>query len=277
MRSHPRQADAAEAAALWPAVRADRVFESAEHFAAYRTAAPWRVRVAGRGEAAVLGVWREHLDVLALRGLWCSPPHVAAFLADAREVARTLGLARVLSPLLPVDLLGPYRREGMTVCQRVTAIQGRLGAIAQVPCPPGVVLRAGVSGDVAAIEALDARCFDDFWRYGNRELDELLSTERLVVAEQGNVGVIGYTLATASRGAATLGRLAVAPEARRRGVAGALVNDVACWADAVGAETLTLCTQEENAASRAFYAAMGLSEVRDVYGLAIGDVGRDGR
>jgi ribosomal-protein-alanine N-acetyltransferase len=266
----PRAATAEEAAELWPAVRADRLFETAERFAAYRDAAPWRVRVAGRGEASVLGVWRAHLDVLAMRGVWGSPRHVAAFVDDARSVARELGMGWVLSPLLPLDLMGPYRRAGLEICERIVAIQGYPQRVLPAEPPDGVTLREGTDADLPALARLDATSFPDFWVYGVPELAEYARTERLRVATAADGEVIGYTLATVSREAATLGRLAVVPNARRHGLGRALVADVARWALREGAATVSLCTQEENAAARALYAATGLREVAGVYGFAIG-------
>jgi len=271
-RPSPRPATAEESAALWPAVRADRLFDSAEQFATYRDAEPWRVRVANRGEAAVLGVWRSHLDVLAMRGVWCSARHVEAFAEDARQVARERGLAQVLSPLLPLELLGPYRRSGMEVSERIIAMQGHPRDVAHADPPQGAILRRGDEDDIPALAALDTSSFDTFWAYGIAELAEYASAERLVVAQADDGEVIGYTLATASRGAATLGRLAVAPHARGHGLARALVSDVARWAIRAEATTLSLCTQEGNAGARRLYAAVGLSEVTDVYGFAIGPV-----
>ena len=269
-QSHPRVATAEEAAALWPAVRAERLFDSAEQFAAYRDAAPWRVRVANRGEASVLGVWRSHLDLLAMRGVWGSASHVGAFVDDACAVAREVGLGGVLSPLLPLDLLGPYRRAGLEVCEQIVAIQGHTQGVLPVGPPPGIALRRGDEADLPVLAVLDVASFSDFWAYHEPDLAEYASTERLVVAETAEGEVIGYTLATVSGGAATLGRLAVAPQARRRGLARALVADVARWAEQTGALTLSLCTQESNAAARGLYAASGLVEVANVYGFAIG-------
>ncbi len=276
MRSRPRAATEAEAARLWPAVRSERIFETADEFARYRAEAPWRVRVNDRGDAALLGVWREHFDVLAIRGVWCPPLHLGAFVADARAIARDLGLAQLLSPLLALELLGPYRREGMELRERIVAIQGHSHCVLQADPPIGVTLRAGRGEDLAGLVELDAICFDEFWRYGMTELAELFRTERLVVAETVDGELIGYTLATASRGASTLGRLGVAVAARRHGLARALVTDVARWAVGAGAETLSLCTQEENAAARALYCAAGLTETRDLYGLAICRVAEEG-
>jgi [ribosomal protein S18]-alanine N-acetyltransferase len=276
VRPHPREATARESVDIWPAVRSERIFDTAEQFAANRAESPWSVRVTERGEAAVLGVWRRHLDVLAMRGVFCSSSHIGVFVADARGLARERGLARVLSPLLPVDLLGPYLRERMQLSQRITAIQGHSRSVLPADAPLGATIRAGTVADLPAVTALDAVCFDEFWRYGPAEIDELFGAERLAVAQNDDGQLIGYTLATVSRGTATLGRLGVAPSARGHGVGRALVSDVARWAESLGAEVLSLCTQEENSAARRLYQATGLAEVRDVYGFAMGDVAEKG-
>jgi ribosomal-protein-alanine N-acetyltransferase len=130
------------------------------------------------------------------------------------------------------------------------------------------VLREAHPSDAKAIADLDAECFGDFWRYGAPELAELLRHERCVLAETPTGELIGYTLATVSRGAAVLSRLCTAPEARRAGVGTALLSDVGEWCRESGASTLALCTQEENVGSRALYASAGLVEIGDRYTFA---------
>jgi len=273
----PHPATAEECDRIWPAAKSERLFESVEELRAYREGAPWRVRVTNRGEASVLGVWREHLDVLAMRGVWCAERHVAAFVADARVVACEQGQRRVMSPLLPVSVLGRYLAGGMRISQRIVAIQGMPDLVLPAGPPVGVGLRLGSEADIPALVDVDEACFDDFWRYGASELAEMRKHERLVVAHTDDGELIGYTLATVSRGAATLGRLGVAPSARRCGLARTLVADVAAWSVRAGASTLTLCTQEENSASRALYASMGLHEIEDRYAFAMVDACEEGR
>jgi ribosomal-protein-alanine N-acetyltransferase len=270
MRPHTATAD--ECAELWPAVTAEHLMESPAELRAYHDAGAWRVRVAGRGEAALLGAWRFHLDVLAMRGVWCSERHVADFAADAIGVGREHDFGRVLSPLLPADLLGGYRRAGLREVVPIVAIQGIPDRLPLHAPPPGVTLRAAAPDDLSGLAALDAQCFDDFWGYRTEELSGLLTRERCTLAETAEGELIGYTLATVSRGAAMLSRLCTAPQARRMGVGAALLADVGAWCREAGVSTIALCTQEENAASRALYASAGLVEIRDRYALAVGDV-----
>jgi GNAT superfamily N-acetyltransferase len=243
--------------------------DSLEELRAYHAEGPWRVRVAGRGEAALLGAWRLHLDTLALRGVWCSERHVPAFAEDAVEVAGEHGFRQVLSPLLPTGLLGVYRRCGMHDLRPIVAIQGIPDRMRALNPPPGIKLRAAMTGDAAAVASLDAECFEEFWRFGAEELCQLLARERCTLAETADGDIIGYTLATVSRGAAVLSRLCTAPRARRTGVGTVLLADVGEWCRREGASTIALCTQEGNVASRALYSSAGLVEIRGRYGFAM--------
>jgi len=268
----PRAATAEECAAIWPAIAADHLIDSPEGLRDYHAAGPWRVRVAGRGEASLLGPWRLHLDVLSMRGVWCAERHVGAFAEDAVEMASAHGFGRVLSPLLPVGLLGGYHRAGMRDLEPIVAIQGTPDRLRSVAPPEGASVRVATPEDLPALAVLDEECFDDFWRYSADELVDLMRHERCAIARTAEGELIGYTLATVSRGAAVLSRLCAAPGARRRGIGSMLLSDVGAWARESGATTIALCTQEANVASRALYASAGLVELHQRYGLAMREV-----
>jgi ribosomal-protein-alanine N-acetyltransferase len=266
-----------EAERIWSAVSADHLFPDAVAYRAFLLEHPWALRTTERGEAALLGRWKSHLDVLAIRGVWAAERAVPAFVADAYEVAAARGLARVMSPLLPEVLLGGYRAAGMRVAQRIVAIQGHPELVLPADPPLGVELRDGSPVDLPAVARVDAASFDDFWSWRESDLATFLHDEHLAVAEARGGALIGYTLTTVSRGSATLTRLATAPQARRSGVGRSLLAASAAWAVRQGAVTFALCTQEENSASRGLYASAGLSEIDERYAFALGDVGREGR
>jgi [ribosomal protein S18]-alanine N-acetyltransferase len=272
VRSSIHNASVEEADRLWAVIRSDRLFRGVEAFRRYRDDHPWCVRVTHRGEAALLGRWKSHLDVLAIRGLWVSEKDTAAFIDDAFAQARQHGFGRVLSPLLPEALLEPYLAAGMTIAQQVVAIQGRPEMVLSSGCPVDVVVREGSAADIPAVAQVDAASFEGLWGWGEPDLQDFLANERLAVAETRDGTVLGYTLANVNRGAATLTRLAVAPEARKCGIGRALLGEAAEWAAKCGAVTVALCTQVENSASRKLYAASGLTELEERYAFAIGDV-----
>lgn len=268
----PRPATAEECDRLWPAVNAENLVQSRQELRAYRASNPWAVRVAGRGEAALLGPWRLHLDVLAIRGMWVIKHHVTDFALDALSVATESGFGRVLSPLLPVHSLDSFHDAGMRDLIPIVAIQGVPERMRHAVSPNGVTLRAARQEDCDVVSRLDAECFDDFWRYSTGELAALVSRERCMLAETADGELIGYTLATAHRGAAVLSRLCTAPHVRRSGVGAFLLSDVGAWCRQTGAVTIALCTQEENAASRALYASAGLVEIADRYAFALREI-----
>jgi len=285
-----RPADDREVMQLWPAVRAARLFATPDEFRAFRDAGPWRVRLTRRGDATLLDRWRAHLDVLALRGVWAPSWRIASVVADARAVAEAHGLGRVLSPLLDVGALGPYLATGMVETERIIALQAPPSHVVHAEVPDGVALRSGSAEDLPAVFRLDALCFNEFWRHTAADTTPLGVGDRLMLAvnvadepggpggpsagaQTGSAGgsetVLGYTLATKVAGTVTLARLAVAPQARRTGIASALLADAAQWAARNGADALTLTTQEANTASRALYARAGLVELSGRYAFAI--------
>jgi [ribosomal protein S18]-alanine N-acetyltransferase len=275
MRRGIRCATSPEIDRLWTVVRHEEPFRSAEAFRAYHEAQPWCLRVAGRGQLALLGEWKRGFDVLAIRRVWAAERVVPKFVADAFEQAAEHGFGRVLSPLLPEEALGAYLSAGMRIVQRVVPIQGRPHLIARADPPAGVVIREGTPADIPAVAGVDGACFDEYWGWGEEDLLGFLADERLAVAQTSSGAIIGYTLATLNQGATTLSRLAVVPDARRRGVGGALLAESASWAMRGGAATLALCTQVDNAASRRLYTSAGLRELEDVYAFAMGDVAKE--
>lgn len=261
-RSALHPATAREADALWPAVRAARLFETHAAFLEARDVAPWRVQVTGRGEAVMLEEWRPHLDVLAMSGVWCSESRVSALVDQARSIAASRGFGRLLSPLVSEEVASAYERAGLEVHTSIVALQFccRAWAEDQAPLPAGVRIRPALAGDIPALVRIDAECFDEFWRYDAGRLTRYFVEDRLMVA-QGPGGIIGYTLATVLHDSGTLGRLAVQPASRRRGIGEALVREALGHFARSGAESVTACTQAENHASRDLYRKVGLTEL----------------
>jgi ribosomal protein S18 acetylase RimI-like enzyme len=254
-----RPADRDDLRRIWPAVSASHVFDDFAGLTAWWAAAPWRVRVSPAGEAAVLGRWRAHMDLLAVRGLWCSNGRIPAWIEDMQSVARAQGFARLLGPLVPDDAVAPYLAAGLSQRQRIVVYRMQPPLTVVRPDPPGVSVRIGLPTDRAVLAAVDAACFDEFWRYDKESLDVHTASERLGIAEVAG-RVVGYTLSTVHGAEGTIGRLAVTPEFRGRGIGAALLADAAVYLARKGALAVTLCTQEENDDSRRLYRKAGFRE-----------------
>jgi ribosomal protein S18 acetylase RimI-like enzyme len=256
-------------------LRSAHVARTPDELAEFHRAAPWRVRVGEKGEILVLGAWRQHLSILAIKGLWAAAPRVPAIVADAVSVARAQGFDRVISPLLQVGETGPYRQSGFDEAEDVIAIQGTpftiVNTCARVKVRPLARFRPASLHDLEAIGAIDSGSFSDLWAYGWAEIADAIGFERVCVAEEGGA-VVGYATVALHGSTATLGRLAVQAESRGRGIGRALLGECAAWALKSGGTTVSLCTQKDNVAARALYGSAGLHELREPYAVLLAAV-----
>jgi ribosomal protein S18 acetylase RimI-like enzyme len=93
------------------------------------------------------------------------------------------------------------------------------------------------------------------------EISEILESEVAFVAEEADGGAVGFVLGRRrSPGFGTLTDLYVAPEARRDGVATALVRALVAAFTELGIEQLDLDVQISNAVARSVYARWGLRD-----------------
>ena len=104
--------------------------------------------------------------------------------------------------------------------------------------------------------AVERRVFSDAWpeSFFREELSQAMAWARVAEADG---ALAGYLLAWVGAGAGHVGNLAVVPEARRRGVARALLEDLLEHAGAAGAASLTLEVRVSNFAAQALYRAFG--------------------
>ena len=255
-----RQATSADLDRISRTLLATRVFPDVEALNAAWRATPWRIQVTDGGDVAALEPWRDHLPVLAVVALYCSERMIPSTMRQMRAVARAQGFSDLVSPPAPVEQAHAYEAAGMRIFERVsTLVCDPSSARLESPASAEVCLRPAGAEDVVPLLALDARCFNEFWRYDARHIERFMSTQRLIVAESGG-NLIGYTLSTVQLGDGLLGRVGVAPESRRRGVGTLLVRDVLEHVRHEGVRHVTLCTQTDNAASRALYAKTGFRD-----------------
>ncbi len=259
---------ATERELIWiaPAAISSHVVSGVRELLTIAREAPWRVRVSTRGEAAILGRWREHLDDCAVLGLWCAGERVPVLVPDLCEVASEQGFGRLLGPLVPESVVRPYLTAGLRRLESIVVMRVQTAdrAVEAPAAPSAVRLRRATVDDVAPIARVDAACFDDFWRYDPCALERYLEQERAAVALAEDGTVIGYTLATVREREGTLGRLAVHPTSRGAHVGTALACEALRWMARRGVRAVTLSTQETNAISRRLYRKLGFRELDEV-------------
>lgn len=117
------------------------------------------------------------------------------------------------------------------------------------------MIRPAEARDAARLSALHAAAIDPPW---SAESLRALVEDRAVA---GLIDEAGFILARVAADEAEILTLAVAPEARRKGVARALLTAVVETLGARGAKRLYLEVAADNAAARALYESAGFSEV----------------
>ena len=126
-----------------------------------------------------------------------------------------------------------------------------------VSVAPGAALDPRlILGTAVLVAAIERRVFSDAWpeAFFHSELAQGTAWAR---AAELDGALAGYLLASLAGGTGHVGNLAVAPEARRRGVARALLADLFARARASGVKRVTLEVRAANFAAQALYRAHG--------------------
>ena len=130
-----------------------------------------------------------------------------------------------------------------------------------------VVLRAARHADIDAVLAIEHASFGDPWNRG--AFADLVGDPRVAfLIADGGGAVLGYVVAWFVLDEGEIGNLAVARDARRRGIGARLLDGAIAAVRASDVDTLYLEVRDSNAAARALYASRGFVEVgrrRDYY------------
>lgn len=118
-----------------------------------------------------------------------------------------------------------------------------------------ISVRTAGENDLAAIHAIECASFGDPWSLeGFRDLiDHPRAKMEVAVSESGEVK--GYAVAWYVADESEIANLAVAPDARRRGVGALLLDRILRAAAEFGAKTVFLEVRESNEAARKLYEA----------------------
>jgi ribosomal-protein-alanine acetyltransferase len=121
-------------------------------------------------------------------------------------------------------------------------------------------IRPAALADAAALVAIERRCFSDPW--SEAAFREALSSERSFgLVADGARGPAGYLIGREAGGSGEILNLAVAPELRRRGMGGALLEEGLLAFRERDASEVFLEVRESNHSARALYLARGFRPV----------------
>lgn len=218
---------------------------------------PDRIAVARMGPARGYGLllpWRGQAAILQMRAL--------RTLGDEKELIGHLKdcgarqVPCVLSPLVTTGAADLFLDVGMEPLQHLLTYAKADRRLSNLESSH---LEELAPGDRAAITALDADCFPRFWRLTQAELAECFEGVIVGVVEAGRL--VGYAAGAVVGGRlyrqATIGRLAVHPEFRGRGIGGSLLAGTLERLWAAGARQVNLLTQVANQTSRRLYERLG--------------------
>ncbi|MFI5246788.1 MAG: ribosomal protein S18-alanine N-acetyltransferase [Gemmatimonadales bacterium] len=127
--------------------------------------------------------------------------------------------------------------------------------------PADVTIRPAVKADLDAIHAIERESFGDPWSHETFRnlLDRAPGTMEVAVGAAG--ALIGYAVAWYAADEAEIANIAVAPNARRKGVGALLLDRLLQSAATFGARTVFLEVRESNLEARKLYDARGFGIV----------------
>ncbi|MBN8654577.1 MAG: N-acetyltransferase [Anaerolineae bacterium] len=137
------------------------------------------------------------------------------------------------------------------------------------PTPQDIYIRPMQEADFVTVEQIDRQAFGTFWHNTLDSLQRAHGQAFYSSVAEDESGVIGYQLSTGNPFGAHLARLAVRPEAQRKGVASALVQNLIQKAGALQSGRLSVNTQQDNHASLRLYEKLGFVRTGEYYPVLV--------
>jgi len=127
---------------------------------------------------------------------------------------------------------------------------------------PSFAVRPMREGDLARVMQIEIASFSTPWKEGTfRSLLRRTDTNLYVAEDEDDGRVLGYSACWTVIDQSELGNVAVAPEARGRGIGGALVDAVVERVKERGAHELFLEVRESNLVAQSIYRDRGFAVV----------------
>ena len=203
-------------------------------------------------------------------GPWKSSPTTASIIPFAAKVsvpvdavhktveeAQLLGFSHAFTSALAPPQAEPFLAAGFTLSEELHLLRRPLRA--EITVERSATRRAR-KADWDRVLAVDALAFDDFWQFDRSALaDAIRATPRHRFQVIKSDPVHGYHVTGLAGSNAYVQRVAVHPDAHRRGYGSALVHDSLRWAWRNGASSAQVNTQITNVAAVALYERCGFA------------------
>lgn len=168
-------------------------------------------------------------------------------------------------------------RHGFSHTQDIVMLEWKSPDVPKQISVEGVKIRAMQPADLPEVADLDAFAFMPLWQNPLDALEKALPQATSATVAEDEQGLVGYQISTANPFGAHLARLAVRPDAQRRGLGSLIVADLILRLKKKNVARLTVNTQSDNHASLALYEKMGFvvtGEKFPVYCFTISSSGR---
>jgi ribosomal protein S18 acetylase RimI-like enzyme len=174
--------------------------------------------------------------------------------------ARASGYGSVLTNAVGPTESDVFVDAGFSVRERLHLLELELRA---EPPPPARSLERASRRDRSGVLAVDDAAFDDFWKLGPIGLRDALTATPVSRYRLGRdvSRVIAYAITGFAGTQGYLQRVAVHPEARRRGWGHAVVADGLAWLWQRGAHRVSVNTQLSNVRAMALYESFGFERL----------------
>jgi ribosomal protein S18 acetylase RimI-like enzyme len=219
-----------------------------------------------RGGWARLGPWRGD-GRTAFLSVGAQRPPDADVVARALRILTREGYAAVVTNALPPGDTLPFVDAGFTARQRLHLLAHDMSDLPQGRRSTRRAHRA----DRAAVLAVDGEAFDTFWHLDEPGLDDAIRATPMsrfrVAADDHDDRILAYAISGRAAAQGYLQRVAVHPDARRRGFGRSVVADGLQWLHRHGVHRTLVNTQVGNAAALDLYESCGFSQLP--FGLCV--------
>jgi len=156
-------------------------------------------------------------------------------------------------------------RNDFTHTQSIIMLEWKGSAVSPWTLGEGLTIRSMQPDDLPAVAELDASAFMPLWQNPLDALEKALPQATAATVVEDAEGLVGYQISTANPFGAHLARLAVRPDAQRRGLGSLIVTDLIRRLKEKGVARLTVNTQSDNHASLALYKKMGFVQTGEKF------------
>jgi ribosomal-protein-alanine N-acetyltransferase len=175
------------------------------------------------------------------------------------EIAKQQGNVTVAVIAMHQWMSDLLTRNDFTRTQDVIMLEWKGISVPERSVPDGMTIRKMQPGDLPEVARLDAASFMPLWQNPLDALEKALPQATSATVVEDAQGLAGYQISTANPFGAHLARLAVRPDAQRRGLGSLIVSDLIHRLRDRKTARLTVNTQSDNHASLALYKKMGFS------------------